>query len=107
MPYGTHGQTGHVNVAREHGIYQEGMMVLHRCNNRKCLNPEHLYAGTSSDNMRDRVLAGTQNTAKVTPEIVRQIRAFKGTRAETAAHFGTTEKIVKNIRTKKTWAWLT
>lgn len=28
--------------------------VLHRCGNRSCVNPLHLYRGTSSDNMKDR-----------------------------------------------------
>jgi len=29
-------------------------LVLHRCDNRKCANPEHLYAGTHQDNADDR-----------------------------------------------------
>ena len=28
--------------------------VLHKCNNRGCVNPEHLYAGTNKDKMRDK-----------------------------------------------------
>jgi hypothetical protein len=34
-------------------------MILHKCNNTMCVNPEHLYLGTGSDNTNDSVLAGT------------------------------------------------
>ena len=36
----------------------EGMQINHTCHNRACINPEHLYEGTQTDNMRDMVEAG-------------------------------------------------
>ena len=36
-----------------HGEIPPKMYVLHRCDNRKCINPEHLFLGTHLDNIRD------------------------------------------------------
>lgn len=34
-------------------------MLCHICNNPKCCNPDHLYEGTTKENERDSILAGT------------------------------------------------
>ena len=38
--------------------YSDILLVLHKCNNRKCINPDHLYSGTGSDNNRDSAQSG-------------------------------------------------
>jgi len=35
-----------------------GLHVLHTCDNRKCINPEHLFLGTNKDNVDDRQAKG-------------------------------------------------
>lgn len=41
-----------------HGPIPYGQHVLHRCDNPSCTRPDHLFAGTHSDNMKDCLAKG-------------------------------------------------
>lgn len=68
-----------INHALVHGIVfklagrecNTPLVVCHTCANKLCVNPDHLYAGSYSDNMNDSVLNGTHG--KVGKEGYREI----------------------------------
>lgn len=43
-----------------HGSIPPGQSVLHRCDNTRCVNPEHLFLGSQADNMADKTAKGRQ-----------------------------------------------
>jgi hypothetical protein len=56
-PYKAHRLSYQLNV----GEIPEGLVIRHKCDNRKCCNPNHLIAGTQKDNVHDTVTRGRLN----------------------------------------------
>lgn len=81
------------------GPIPDGMFVLHRCDNPRCVRPEHLYVGTLSDNMRDRAARGRANLSRGDAHHMRRGMAKSGAEHARAT---LTEAQAAEIRAKHT-----
>lgn len=94
------------------GEIPPGLYVCHRCDNRRCVNPAHLFLGTAKDNMRDasakgRIARGSrQGRARLHVADVFEIRASRLSDSRLAARFGVSRSAVYYARSGRSWAWL-
>jgi len=89
-------------------------LVCHHCDNPSCVNPEHLFLGTNSDNMQDMLNKGRGNYAKgstigvskLTEKGVIFIRASTLSSRELSQKFKVSYPHICLIRQGKTWKHL-
>ncbi len=92
------------------------LLVLHHCDNRRCVRPSHLFLGTPLDNMRDMIAKGRQRHPiryglrtwhKLTEDDVRAIRAAYSSGGMTqdalASQYGVSRRLIGGIVTGKRW----
>ncbi len=91
-----------------------GFQVLHRCDNRACVNPNHLFLGDHASNMLDRNLKGRQarqlgecqGQHKLTEELVREIRESSQSDREWARQLSISHMTIGRARRGRTWKHL-
>lgn len=102
-----------------HGPIPDGLWVLHKCDNRACVNPSHLFLGTALDNNRDMMSKGRHRPGKhythygsrnpsalLREDQVREIRAlFKTTLtiSTIGAMYGVSKPTIEAIKYGRTW----
>lgn len=94
-------------------------MALHKCDNKLCVNPQHIYIGSKKDNSVDAYSRGRMDhvkhpacenhpMAKLKPEHVEEIRSvigrFKsGQRSEMAIRFGVSPATISDVKAGLSW----
>lgn len=90
-----------------HGPIPEGLWVLHKCDNRPCCNPKHLFLGTARDNTRDMMVkkrflpqgqSGWRNI--LTQEDKLKILKDERTQKEISIDYGISRTLVSKIKCK-------
>jgi hypothetical protein len=100
------------------GAIPDELLVLHKCDNKPCVNHSHLFLGTQKENLADMKAKGRQNhvrligylngNAKLTPEQVKRIREIYSvggiTTYQLAPLFGVSKSLIANVVRGQHWA---
>lgn len=86
-------------------------VIMHLCDNRSCVNPDHLKIGTQIDNIEDRVRKGRSayheknGNTLLTEKDVGFIRYYYGKKTirQLSNFFGVDRKTIMRIKSKKSW----
>lgn len=87
------------------GPIPDGLHVLHKCDNRMCVNPDHLFLGTNYDNVQDAIRKGRtkHKNSKLNPDKVMYIRASDHSVKELAIKFGVSTSAIRLIKNNVIW----
>lgn len=100
-----------ISWMQQNGPIPDGMLVCHRCDTRCCVNPDHLWIGSDTDNNHDMLSKGrekwmhgiTSPHAKLCDEDVIYIRSSKESKHKLAKKFGVSPSTIGCAREYVTW----
>jgi len=92
----------------------KGKHVCHKCDNPKCVNPEHLWIGSNADNMHDKIAKGRHKVlsgensphAKITEEEAKAILTDPRPYSLIASEYNIAASTVGSIKNKNSWQGL-
>lgn len=96
------------------GKIEDGAHILHKCNNKGCVNPRHLKAGTHQENMQDMAASGVQKgtrqkhaviSERISSKILDMLLAGKKQR-DVAEEFGICRAVVASVASGASWGWV-
>lgn len=91
------------------GQLDPNKFICHTCDNPLCVNPDHLFQGSSKENTQDaskkgRLLSGEKSHySKLTEEEVIDILTSKEKGVTLASRYGVDKNTISNIRRRKSW----
>jgi hypothetical protein len=85
------------------------LYILHKCHNRNCVNPKHLYEGTQKQNVQDQIDAGTfvigekNGVALLNEAAVRHIRVSSFSNEALGKYYGVSHHTIYDVRKNRSW----